>query len=83
MKDAPRGSPPQRVGPLKQEEPYNFTTDMKKLGLISAIKDGQNSVKKLVIKKRHISPPPPVLPDSMENSTQSSVATKVGINTKK
>lgn len=43
-------------------EALNFTTDMKRLGLMADIqnniKDHTENKKKLVIKKRHISPPP-------------------------
>ena len=43
-------------------EALNFTTDMKRLGLMADIqnniKDQTENKRKLVIKKRHISPPP-------------------------
>ena len=34
--------------------------DMKRLGIMDDIKEGVESKKKLIIKQRHISPPPPV-----------------------
>jgi len=34
--------------------------DMKRLGIMDDIKEGLESKKKLIIKQRHISPPPPV-----------------------
>jgi hypothetical protein len=40
------------------EDALNFTTDMKRLGLMADIQNVQATKKKLIIKQRHISPPP-------------------------
>jgi hypothetical protein len=44
----------------KAENPLDFTTDMKRIGIMDDIKEGQEKQKKLIIKQRHVSPPPPV-----------------------
>lgn len=41
------------------ENPLDFTTDMKRIGIMDDIKEGQEKQKKLIIKQRHVSPPPP------------------------
>lgn len=56
---APSGS---NGDPDGKNEQLNFTTDMKRLGLMADIQNNMNeqtvNKKKLIIKKRHISPPP-------------------------
>lgn len=49
-----RRSPPRQVG----VDGLNFTTDMKRLGIMADVQDVQDKKKKLLIKQRHISPPP-------------------------
>lgn len=50
---------------LDEQKPHNFTMDMKRLGIMEDIKAGQESKKKLIIKQRHISPPPPNLAEPL------------------
>ena len=54
----PRGSSGSKANNDKGKEALNFTTDMKKHGIMADIQGVQETKKKLIIKQRHISPPP-------------------------
>jgi hypothetical protein len=43
---------------MDQSDILNFTTDMKRLGMMEDVQDVQKTKMKLIIKQRHISPPP-------------------------
>ena len=47
----------------------NFTTDMKRLGMMEDVQDVQETKKKLIIKQRHISPPPNLNSGAGNNET--------------
>lgn len=52
----------------KPQEGMDFTLDMKRLGMMADIQGVNETKKKLILKCRHISPPPPVLTGGIEDA---------------